>query len=279
MSLIITGGHGFIGQNLKIFLKKKKIKFSIVDKRYGDLSLKKNWTKIPSGDALIHLASSTGVDKSILNSKKYLNKILRINHNAINFCIKKNMKLIFPSSVIYGPQKKSKFSENLIPKPNNPYLKSKYLSEKLIISMGKKNYLSYVILRIFNVYGPYQNKNFLIPHLLSGLKKKIRIKNLNSSRDYIFIEDVISAIMKAVEYEKNDIFNVGSGKKYKVIDLIKLINKISYANINFTSNEIFNKHEAISVKADITKAIKKLKWKPSINIHDGLKRCISFYEK
>ena len=137
MSIAITGANGFIGKNLKIFFEKKNIKCRLINKKFGDLSKKKNWKKIPSSNILIHLASPTIVDKSINKPEKYIEKVLKINSNAIDYCINNKTKLIFLSSVVYGSQKKKIFTEKLIPKPNNPYLKAKYLTEKRIEKKNK----------------------------------------------------------------------------------------------------------------------------------------------
>ena len=106
MSITITGANGFIGKNLKNFLKKKNIKFNLIDKKFGDLSKKKNWKKVPNSNILIHLASPTIVDKSINKPEKYIENVFKINSNAIDYCIKNKAKLIFLSSVVYGSQKK-----------------------------------------------------------------------------------------------------------------------------------------------------------------------------
>lgn len=278
MSILITGANGFIGKNLKIFLRKKNIKFNLVGKKFGDLSLKKSWNKIPKAKVLIHLASPTVVDKSINKPERYINNVLKINSNAVNYCIKNNAKLIFPSSVVYGMQKKKILTEKTKPKPNNPYIKAKFLTEKLIKKKSTKNNFCYTILRIFNVYGKYQKKDFIIPYLISGLKKNISLKNTGSSRDFIYIDDVLSAFTKAIKYKKNITLNIGSGKSYKVIDLIKLINHISYKKVQFKSKEIYFNHEAISVKSNISKAKKHLNWRPIITIKEGLRKSIKYYD-
>ena len=67
---------------------------------------KKTGKKIPKSNVVIHLASPTGIRDSYKNSKKYIKKVLNINKNVISYCIKNNAKLIFPSSVVYGNNKK-----------------------------------------------------------------------------------------------------------------------------------------------------------------------------
>ena len=203
MIFLITGDQGFIGSNLKKLLQKKKIKFITANKKnFGDLSKKKSWKKIPKSNVVIHLASPTGIRDSYKNSKKYIKKVLNINKNVISYCIKNNAKLIFPSSVVYGNNKKKILSENCSVYPNNPYLVSKFNSESLIKNYYKKKKLSYIILRIFNVYGPKQKEKFIIPIIFKGLTKKIHLKNLNFSRDFIYIDDVITSILKRQKLKK-----------------------------------------------------------------------------
>ncbi len=273
MIFLITGDQGFIGSNLKKLLQKKKIKFITANKKnFGDLSKKKSWKKIPKSNVVIHLASPTGIRDSYKNSKKYIKKVLNINKNVISYCIKNNAKLIFPSSVVYGNNKKKILSENCSVYPNNPYLVSKFNSESLIKNYYKKKKLSYIILRIFNVYGPKQKEKFIIPTIFKGLTKKIHLKNLNFSRDFIYIDDVITSILKAAKIKKNQIINIGSGRSYKILEIINIINQISKKRVKFFNQNVKLRGEVKNTCANIQKAKKILKWKPKTNIKKGLKK-------
>ena len=193
--------------------------------------------------------------------------------HAINFCIKNKSHLIFPSTFVYGNTKAKFYTEKTNCNPANIYTLSKYLSENLLKFYAENHGLRVVILRLFNIYGFNQDKSFLIPKIFLSLKKKVYLNSFNFLRDYVHISDVTAAFEKCLYYKKKqfDIFNIGSGKSYSISFLIETIKKISKKRLNIYSKNISSVNEVYSSKADIQKAIKELKWKPTISIKEGLK--------
>lgn len=263
-SVLVLGSRGYIGKNLISYLIKEDKNLNLLyDKKKTDLSISSNWKVFKKTDCLILLSSISNLKKFNKEIDKSYKINLQITLNAVNYCLKNNSKLIFISSA----------STQLL---SNNYAISKFISE-IICKYYSKSNLNYNILRVFNVYGGDQPNIFLIPKLFSDIKKnkKIIVKNLNLKRDYIHIDDVCEAIYKSIFIKKKNItLDIGTGKSHSVKQVINLLAKILNKNIkkNIVNMNQINKKEIIKSEADISAAIKYLKWNSKHSLFSGLKR-------
>ena len=188
-------------------------------------------------------------------------------------------EIIFSSSMtIYGENKKNA-KENDMLNPISNYGIGKYFSERKLLTL-KKFKIKIIILRFFNLYGPGQDFNnqnqgmfsIFLNQILN--KKKIVVKgSLDRFRDFIYIDDAVKAC-KLKFNTKENIFNVGSGKATSVRKLLyKLLStsKIKKKIIVFANQ----KNDTFGTSANIKK-IKKLKWRPQINLELGIKKTLKF---
>ena len=116
---------------------------------------------------------------------------------------------------------------------------------------------SFQIFRPFNIYGLGQNSSFLIPKIIDQLKSgKIVLDDPNPRRDFIYVQDIISAILLSLEYSSTNygIFNLGYGISYSVDELVHLIKKAfnSNARIIYSSKPRIN--EVLNTVANVNKA-------------------------
>ena len=82
-------------------------------------------------------------------------------------------------------------------------------------------------MRVFNLYGPGQPKEYLLSRITNQVRNEniIKVDNLSPKRDYVYIDDLCSAIVKAINYKGNQhIFNIGSGKS----EFINFISKLGF---------------------------------------------------
>ena len=301
MNILITGGAGFIGislvkklhkkHKLYIFdLKKKILEKKKILKKYnctsisGDIRKKNTFHKIKSSiDIVYHFAALCSTEVAEKYPKDCLDTNVSGTKHLIEWCEKTNVKkVIFTSSMaVYGKVSKN-IKENAKLKPISTYGKSKLLGEKILTN--NKNKIKIVIFRLFNVYGPGQDflnqkQGMLSIYLSQILKyKKVFIKgSLNRFRDFIYIEDVISALKTNAKY---GIYNIGYGKPYKVESLIKLLFK--YIEIKFTKKNIVSlqKHsgDTWGSYANILK-MKKTGWFPKTNLDLGIKNTLDDIKK
>jgi UDP-glucose 4-epimerase len=246
--ILITGVAGFIGSSIAKRINKKNYQVLGIDNFSTgkienipkevifyklDLSKKNCLKNFPKVDYIMHLAGQSSADKSFNNPLIDLEKNTHTTLNLIEYAIKKNIKkIIYASSMsVYGNTKKIKITENEKTNPDSFYGVSKLSSEKYLSLVSKK--IDYVILRMFNVYGPGQNLKDLNQGMVSIYlaqylsKNKIIVKGtIERIRDFIYINDVVNIWIASLKNNiKNEIFNVGTGTGCSVKTLINLISK------------------------------------------------------
>ena len=168
-------------------------------------------------------------------------------------------------------------------KPISIYGISKYKASKFIEKYGKLKDLPFVILRPYQVFGPGQKKNRLVPQVIEACLKN---RNFDCTagtqlRDFIFIDDFTYLILKIIKNIKirKEIFNVGSGNPISVKDIImKIQSIIKKGNPNFGSISM-RKDEIRDLYPSITKVKNKFSWSPKIGLLQGLKKTILSYKK
>ena len=252
-NILITGGAGFIGFKLIIKLSKSTKKIFVIDnfstgynKKFPknvklikgnckDYSVFKKLNRY-NFDSVIHLAGVSSVEASYDNPVNDANSNIISTLNVLKFVDERKIKnFIYSSSMcVYGNLKENvKETDKTI--PTSFYGISKLTSEKYIRFYPLPN-TTKIILRLFNVYGPGSDtknkKHGMVSIYLNQIveNNKVIVKGkLSRFRDFIFIDDVIAVIMKCtkVRNKKINIFNVCTGKKTYVKNLIDKIFKIT----------------------------------------------------
>jgi len=269
-------------------------KFNLLNKNKINFFFQRN--KI---DVVIHMAGF----KSVLESEK--NPILYYENNIVSSVnlframeLNKVKKIIFSSSAtVYGVQKKFPISENSFTGPTNSYGVSKRIIEEMIIDLAKKNVFDYIILRYFNPVGchesgilgedPNEKAQNLFPYImavLQGKYKHLKIYGKNyqtidgtGARDYIHISDLCSAHLSSLKnlIKKkilNEIFNVGTGKPYSVLQVVKEFEKVIGKNLSYKFCPR-RPGDLDKVYTETKKIKKKLNWKASHNLRDMCSSC------
>ncbi len=278
MKVAITGSNGFIGGYLVNKLSDINIPTVLIDQSTGiDILKMDQLTKVPKFDTLIHLAALTYVPDSYKRPHEfYLTNISGLI-NTIELCRLYNAKMIFFSSYVYGVPQYLPIDELHPLSPFNPYAQSKIIGEEICQAYHRDFNVPIIIFRPFNIYGKGQHEDFIIPSILKQLKSgKIRLKDPKPKRDYIHIEDIVDACLKALLYSKTnfEIFNLGFGKSFSIAEIIDNIMQITQlkVEINF-SNEV-RPHEVQDTVACIKKANQLLDWYPTFDIYEGLKKLL-----
>ena len=272
--IILTGASGFIGKHLAPALRKSGHEVFEASSRSGDIAERSTWIKFPKAELVINLAGKTYVPDSWSDPTSFLKCNLLGTIEALNYCKTHNARLIFLSSYLYGNPKSLPILETAALHATNPYALSKKLAEEACQFYYDSFGINVTILRPFNVYGPGQPAFFLIPSIIHQAhgETEIKVQDLEPKRDYIFISDLIDAILKATKPLKGiNIFNIGSGKSYSVADVIHIIQKIKQTNLKVFSYTRRRTNEVMDTVADTTHAYKIIGWQPIIDLETGLR--------
>ena len=167
--------------------------------------------------------------------------------------------------------------------PVSSYQKAKYLSSKYLTKISKSKNFPAVVLRLYQAYGPNQDLNRFIPIIVKNCldKKKFPCSEGKQFRDFLYVSDVVNAIIKSllIKKAKGHIFNIGTGKPRNIRKIIEYIRSVTGGGQPEFGKIKLRKDEAIKVYPKINKAWKKLGWKPKISFEKGIKNTIEYYVK
>ena len=274
--IAVTGAGGFIGNLLINRLQSLGASVFPID---GDVRNSQNWNH--KFDILYHLA---GLDLAKFRQDPYEAFTTNINGvlNALEASRKNNATIIFPSSCgvyEYVKDRTSKEEDPLC--SHTSYSESKLIGERLIKTYVNNYSVRGVILRLFNVYGPGQREDFIIPRLIQCIlnKKPAQINHINSSRDFIYISDVVDVLLLAAcGDEKLSVFNVGSGKANSIKEVIDIFNTQTSNRLIY--KEIDSDLDPLPwVCADIERIRNCLKWEPKVFLSQGIRKTLEYYSQ
>ena len=292
--ILIVGGTGFLGHHL---VKKCQTKFIVtsislnIPKRekkikgvrylIADISKKEHLIKKikTNFDIVINLGGYINHKNKNLAVKTHLNGC----KNLVNFFSNKNIKLFIQigSSTEYGKQKSPNL-ENMKCNPKTIYAQSKLNASKYLINFSKKYNFPCVILRFYQVYGPEQKQDRLIPMVINSCLDDLRF-NCSSGiqeKDFLYITDAINAISKCFNNNKiiGKIINIGSGQKISIKKLIyKIIKETGFGKPMFGVLKM-RSDEPKNSYPNIKRAKKILLWRPKISLEKGLRMTINYYK-
>ena len=271
LKILVTGGRGFLGSYLVPALKNH---FKLV-KNY-DRDVRSIDTFSEKFDVVCHLASVTK-PKSLKQKEELLDTAYQGTLAVSKYCKKQNAWCIFASSAsVYKPTlKNQKILENGIIQPADENGLGKYISELILKYYHESFGISVTILRIFNLYGPGQNKSFLVPYVLRQFFKNrpIHLKSPHLIRDFIHVYDVVNAIIKIINTNHQNglhIFNLGSGTGYSVSEVLEHTKKMRMKSVKVSNSKKTVLTKKISVVADISKIQRIIHWKPQVSLPHGL---------
>lgn len=314
MKILVAGGAGFIGSHLCQKLLTEKHQVICFDnlitgnkKNIESLLKNKNFYFLEKDitqpldikqkiEAIFHLASPA--------SPNYKSKISYLNLwqetflantlgtlNLLKLAHKNKARFLYAStSEVYGdpkehPQKESYWGNvNPIGK-RSIYDESKRAGETISYYYLTKKNLDVRIARIFNTYGPgmrIDDRRMIINFIIQALKNKpITIYgNGQQTRSLCYINDMIEGLYRLMFFNqaKNQVINLGNPQEKKVLEYAKLIKNLTRSKSPIIFEEK-SEDDPEKRKPDITKAKKLLNWQPKINLKEGLKKTISYYQK
>jgi len=280
--ILVTGSNGFIGRalvNRLSGLGLATIGFDIID---GDVAGEGSLTHLEKEDIsyVFHLAGKTFVPDSWLHPFDFYRTNVLGTANVLEFCRKTGAGLTYVSSYLYGNPEYLPIDENHPVGAFNPYSHTKLVAEEICRYYRDQFNPGISILRPFNVYGPGQSGQFLIPELIRKIVDPqialIEVMDLKPKRDFVFIDDFIDALYLSMDGPRG-IYNVGSGSSVSVEEVINTIKDITGIQKNVLTRNVERRMEIFDLYADVTKISTSLKWKVKVSFKEGLARCIEEY--
>lgn len=294
--ILVTGISGFVGSALS-----KKL-LSLEAQVYG-LSKSKANTNYLKGDILdfkklnsfvkdkkiqicYHLAGEALVESGQNNPYETFKVNTEGTLNVLEIARENNLeKVIIASTMhVYG-NNKLPYLEEYTPKPTRPYETSKACNDLIAQSYAETFNLPVLIPRFVNIYGPGDlNFTRLIPKTIKSilLGKSPLMWGGEALREYLFIDDAVEAYLKLGSSDtnsvgKNKVFNIGSGDRISVKNLIKKIIDIVDNSLSIEKIKEERELEISSQYVSSLKAEKILEWKSTVNLEEGLKKTVSWY--
>lgn len=315
MRVLVTGGAGFIGSNLtEALLQDERItKVRVLDNLSTGLlkniqpflsNPKMEWIQgdirdwntcldaCKNIDAISHQAALGSVPRSIndpittntVNISGALNIFTAAKENSIN-------KIVYAaSSSTYGDSKILPKTEDKIGKPLSPYAITKLVNELYADVFHKIYGIHFIGLRYFNVFGPKQNPQGAYAAVIPLFAKAV-LNNTSpyingdglQSRDFTYVSNAVQANLLALFTENqsawNQVYNIACGEQNSINDLF---NSLVASGPNPNLKPIHREERAGDVRdslADISKARKLLNYQPNINLANGLKLALDWYNK
>ncbi|MGC9009708.1 MAG: NAD-dependent epimerase/dehydratase family protein [Sulfolobales archaeon] len=294
MKILVTGGAGFIGSHISIYLSEKGFDVEIIDNlersspenlrrieesnlRLHVLDLRKDnlRTLLERYDVIIHAAAYVSVEESMYNPWIYIENNFFVTERLTRYLSNKQKIIYLSSAAVYGEPINIPIKETDPTKPRSPYGLSKLLGEKSVIRNSICNKYRYIIFRVFNVYGKGQNRTYagVITVFLDRLRKNlppIIYGDGGNTRDFIHVRDVAKAVYLALDKNFSGIYNLGSGRGVAIKDLAEIMIKLSgKRDLAPVYSEARPGDIRLSV-ADITRIKEDLGFIPSIDLVKGL---------
>jgi len=302
MNILVTGGAGFIGSHIVDVLLDRGHRVFVID------NLSTGRRELINPKAIFIQADICDSDK--LEQIVQENKINRISHHAAQldvgisvknplFDAKVNIlgtinifevaqkygveKVVFASSAaVYGDVKEIPTSENCVFSPISPYGIAKLTMEKYAYFYKLTYGTQYTALRYSNVYGPRQTSHGEAGVIAKFFDKMIKGESVtifgqgNSTRDYVFVGDVVRANVLALENDLSGSYNISTNRSTGILELFEGMAKLS----GYTQNPLFTtlrNGEIMHSKLDNTLFGKMTGWEPQVSLAEGLQKTVEYF--
>lgn len=313
LSVLVTGGAGFIGSHIIEFLLKNNVKYirildnlstgnknniepflekySNVEFMWGDICDLETCRKACKNMMVIcHQAALGSIPRSIDNPLDNHNVNVNGFFNILIAAKENNIKRVVyaSSSSVYGTNDKSIKIENENGEPLSPYAVTKYIDELYAKIFTKTYSMECIGLRYFNIFGPRQNPNGVYAAVIPKFIKMI-INNENPiingdgtySRDFTYIDNVVHANLLALTTNNNScfgqIFNVGTNNSISINNLFIMIKQILRKNECEVVYGPFRKGDVPYSNASIDKISTLLGYVPRVYFEEGLEKTINYF--
>ena len=310
-NVVITGADGFIGSHLveQLVLNGAKVRAFVyynsfntwgwleslddeiinkIDIFSGDIR-DSNGVKecLKDQEIVFHLAALIGIPFSYHSPNSYIDTNVKGTLNIIQAAKELNLErvMLTSTSEVYGSAQFTPITEDHPKQPQSPYSATKISADAIAESFYKTFGCPISIVRPFNTYGPRQSARAIIPTIITQLLDgniEIKLGDLSSTRDFVYVRDTVEGFMKIASNDKTigEDINIATQKEITIGDLADyLIEAINpKAKIQIDTKRIRpEKSEVNRLLGSTEKLFKLTGWKPSMPLEEGLKETIDWF--
>ncbi|MHA1860177.1 MAG: NAD-dependent epimerase/dehydratase family protein [Candidatus Asgardarchaeia archaeon] len=291
---VVTGGAGFIGSNLVRRFLSEGEDVLIIDNFHTGSEENVRGLRVIRGNAREIAKVNEPVDAvfhlGIFSSSPMYKKDPHLTAEAIHdfikileFCRKKDCNLVLASTSSLYNGHKTPHHEDLIPKALDHYTEARFYMERHLELYHRMYGINGVALRYFSVYGPYEAHKGRYANMISQFiwdiekgKRPIIYGDGSQTRDFVFVEDVVEANLKASRYKGLGIFNIGTGRSYSFNQVVELINRTLNKEVKPIYQENPIKNYVMHTRADTRKSEEVLGFRAKVELEEGIRRTIQW---
>lgn len=301
MSILVTGGAGFIGSNLLRHLEQEDTEVICVDKlsyasdeRNLPDYVKFYRTDLSDAEAIqyvfeqenieqvFHLAAESHVDNSIIDCKPFVQSNVLGTVNLLQCALENDVDgfMHISTDEVFGSISSGSFSETSQYNPRNPYSASKAASDHFVMAYYNTYGLPTIITNCSNNYGPRQHSEKMIPKTILSIMdgKPVDVYGSGTQvRDWIYVDDHCKALIELWEVGRlGQRYNIGGECELENIELVHMIAKLmkEEPNINFVEDRLGHDQRYSTSNDKITT---ETPWTVSTHIEEGLLKTIKYY--
>ncbi len=296
MRILITGGAGFIGSHLAETLIADGHRITVLDDLSGGQR-----SNVPDGadfeqadvseadldyllarhrsEVVVHCAARASVSHSMSHplADYHANQLPAFRLAEAASRQRVGQLILLSTSGVYGPVERPA-RETDLPAPANYYGIHKWAAERYFALSG----VPWTALRLANVYGPRQRSDseggavaIFLSHVLSGEPIHLYAAG-EQTRDYVYVSDVVSAIVVAIQQRLPGVWNVGSGKETRIRDILDAITAALQRPAN-VQIEPPRPGDVARSSLDASRLVGTGFWRPTVSLEDGIRRTAEFW--
>jgi len=302
---VVTGGAGFIGSHLVDALLAQGRRVRVLDnlstgreenladaRRSGGERLELNVGDVRDSAAVketlagaervFHLAALVSVQQSVEHPRLCHEVNVTGTLNVLEEACRSEVRRVVLASTcaVYGDEPELPKREEMPPQPQSPYAASKWMDE-IYAGLYRRLYgLETAALRFFNVYGPRQDPASeyaaVIPKFVGRMlegRRPVVFGDGEQTRDFVYVGDVVAACLRATEGAASGVYNVGSGRRYSLLELVEVLNRVLGTRLE-PEHAPARVGEVRHSVASVERARRDLGFEPRVTLEEGLRRMV-----